>query len=1004
MTRKTKLLTAAALLALATATLVLPAYAQETPQPAPAQVQPAPDQAQEDETIVVTGSRIPRPDYAFSNPVVSIDARTIEYSGTTNVTDLMQQIPALVNSFDSNDASGDRSFIGGTGLNLLNLRNLGIERTLTLVNGRRHVAGLPDSAAIDTNTIPVDLIERVEVLTGGASAIYGADGVSGVVNFVLRDDFEGARFRAQAGSTEEGGGEREFASVVTGANFDNDRGNFAISVDYTHEGRMSAFDRDFASSREVRFVEPPASLGSPFDRVPFTDLRWFESGTGGAIDANVDFAADFDGNTGGAWDPGNFPESIQSFIFAQGGSATPTGGYSGDLLPDLERFGVNLIGHYDLTNAITFFTELKYVDTQSFSVGQPSFDFFLALEPDNFYLQQHPDIVAAAAGNDAADFGLNPGTVLVTRDNFDLGRRGEDIQRETLRGVWGLRGEVGTLGEWNVSYVYGQTEVENLQINNRFNDRFAAALDVIDDGSGNPICRSDLFPAIEGTNVVWQGFASPTSFTPGLNSGCQPMNIIGDGSPSQASIDWVMTNSLATSSVRQHVATAYWTGTLDQLWRTPGGSIGYSFGVEWRREESEGTPAIEDQLGITFGNQLQPSHGSFEVREAFGEVNVPILENVPFAETLSLDAAVRLSEYTTIGDTETWKVGAVWAPIEDIRFRATQASAVRAPNIGELFAPAGQDFQFITDPCDINNLDLGTSFRAANCATLLTAAGADPNTFEDPNQGVTVSGVTQGNVALQEETADTSTFGVIVRPRFMRGFTFSVDYYDIELTDAINTLDPQDLADQCVDLPTTANPFCDLIEREIGGVDAGGIIAFTRQPENVASFNTSGYDFSVSYVFTPNDWGMEGDWGDFGLRLIGNYLDELSFVNTPGAEPDPDKGEAGAPEWQAALDIVWDRGPWTVNYSYNYWSETWRYATSSASAARLTTLPQYTKYSAYSVHDVQVRFSPTETWTLYAGVDNIGDELPDLGTTAYPVGPQGRTFYAGFTIELDGAR
>lgn len=993
MSRKYKCLAVVSLIALGASLLAEPAFAQEAP--------PASD-AQDEEAVIVTGSRIPRPDYAFSNPVVSIDARTIEYSGTTNVTDLMQQVPALVNSVDSNDTSGDRAFIGGTGLNLLNLRNLGLERTLTLVNGRRHVAGLPDTSAIDTNTIPVDLIQRVEVLTGGASAIYGADGVSGVVNFVLRDDFEGVRFRMQAGAPEAGGGEREFGSVVAGGNFDNDRGNVAIAVDFTHEGRMSAFDRDFAGSNEVRFVEPPASLASPYDRVPLSDLRWFESGTGGAIDANFDFGADFDGNTGGAWDPGNFPEGIQSGIFAQGGSATPTGGYSGDLLPDLRRFGVNLIGHYDLTSSITFFTELKYVTTQSFSVQQPSFDLFLALEPDNFYLQQHPDIVAAAAGNDAGDFGLNPGTVLVTRDNFDLGRRAEDINRVTMRGVWGLRGEVGDIGEWNVSYVYGQTDIENSQINNRYNDRFAAALDVIDDGAGNPVCRSDLFPGVEGTNVAWQGWASPTSFTPGAGSGCVPINIIGNGSPSQAATDWIMVDSLATATVRQQVATAYWTGNLDRLWRTPGGSIGYSLGAEWRREESEGTPALEDQLGITFGNQLAPSSGAFDVSEAFVEVNVPILSRAPFAETLSVDAAARFSQYSTIGSTETWKVGAVWGPIEDIRFRATRARAVRAPNIGELFAPAGQDFQFITDPCDINNLGFGTEFREANCDALLTAAGADPTTFEDPNLGISVSGTAQGNSALQEETADTTTFGVIFQPRFLHGFTFSIDYYDIALANAINTLAPQDLADQCVDLPTTANQFCALIDREVGGVDAGGIISFTRRPENVASFTTTGYDFSVSYVLDPSDWGVEADWGTFGLRLVGNYLDELSFVNAPGASPDPDKGETGAPEWQAAFDVVWDRGPWTVNYSYNYWSETNRYGTSSATATRLTTLPQYTNFSAYSVHDIQVRYRPIDSWALYVGVDNIGDQLPDYGSSAYPVGPAGRMFYAGFTLQLGG--
>ncbi len=989
--RKSVLALGAAALALATGG---PAVAQDAPA------------AAEEEVITVTGSRIARPDYQFSNPVVSVGAEQIENSGITNVTEFLQDIPALLNSDDNNDNAGSNAEIGTAGLNLLNLRNLGTDRTLVLVNGRRHVGGLAGSASVDTNSIPTDLIQRVEVLTGGASAVYGADGVSGVVNFVLREDFEGFKVRTQFSNTEEGGGEQEFASLIAGSNFDNDRGNITVAVEYSHEGRIGAFDRDYSGFGEVRFINPEPSVVSDFDRLPFGGLGWYDSGTGGAIFTQFDFfGADFDGNTGGAWDPGIYPDSLSNALYSGGGSATPVGGYSGDLAADIERFNINLLGHYDITNNIRFFTELKFVKTQTFTVSQPSFDFFLALEPDYYYLQDYPQILADAAGNGADLFGLTDGSVLITRDNFDFGRRADKIDRETLRGVWGLDGEVGDWGRWNVSYTFGQLSTDTLSLNNRYNDRYAAALDAVDDGSGNPICRSDLDPNAIGANTFWNGWDEPTSFTPGPGSGCVPINIIGNGAPSQAALDWILTDSLAKSKVTQQVVSAYWSGSTEPFFSLPAGAIGYSIGAEWRREESEDIPAIEDQLGLTFSNAIDPTFGSFEVREVFAELNVPILSEAPFADTLSIDLAGRYSDYSTVGDTSTWKFGGVWAPIRDLRFRGTIARAVRAPNIGELFNANGQTFQFIDDPCDVSNVNDGTSFRQANCAQLLSALGADPNTFTDPNFA-SIAGFLRGNPDLIEETADTQTIGFIYQPSWLPRFTFSVDYYDIEIADAINTLDPETIAQQCVDLPTIDNQFCDLIIRDTDSLSDtfGGIIDYSIEPVNVASFRTQGYDFTINYILDPADLGFTGDWGTFGIRLVGNYLEEATFVNLPGAEADPDIGEVDVPEWQAALDVLWERGPWAVNYGYSYFSETERYATSSASIPRLTTLPEFQKLDARSVHDIQVRFSPSETWDFYAGVNNFTNQEPDYGQVSYPVGPEGRTFYVGLSAEFGAYR
>ena len=301
----------------------------------------------------------------------------------------------------------------------------------------------------------------------------------------------------------------------------------------------------------------------------------------------------------------------------------------------------------------------------------------------------------------------------------------------------------------------------------------------------------------------------------------------------------------------------------------------------------------------------------------------------------------------------------MWAPIRDITFRSTVAEAVRAPNIGELFDPGGQTFATIADPCDIDNIGNGTAFRAANCAQILNSLGIDPNMFQDPN-ATTVAGILAGNEELMQETAETLTIGVILRPSFLPNFVFSADYYDIELTDAINTLNPQNIANQCVDSPVIPNNFCDLITRRAAD---GGIDFFVQRPENVAAFTTSGIDFSVGYQFNPIDWGW-GDLGAFSVRLVGNHLDELTFVNLPGAVPDEDQYEQGAPEWQTALDILWERGPVTVNYGLNYFSETRRITATTEAAHPDRVPPGDFWFDERLTHDVQLRFDFSPAVTL----------------------------------------
>lgn len=955
--------------------------------PAPAQDQPAPAPQAD---IVVTGTRITRPDYQLPNPVASFDAAQITQSGKTNLTDFLTQTPALVGSSDSNANAGSNAGIGATGINLLNLRNLGTNRTLVLVNGRRHVAAVPGGADVDINTIPLDLIDRVDVVTGGASAIYGADAVTGVVNFVLKRDFEGLTARAQAGLSDHGDAGKQFFSVTAGRNFADGTGNFALNYEYSKEDRLEALRRSRNLTRNYTVFEnnPDDPNDDPAipDNVPLTDIRFYDSARSGGVDVDFDGLPDYNFD-GSPWDPGRF---VPPF-YQQGGSGTPLADYIGDLLPSIERHSVNALGHIAITPAIDFFVEGKYVHTKNFSISQPTFDYYILIQPDNPYLPASLRDIAEANGG-----------VLVNRDNFDLGSRGEDITRQTIRTVGGFDGKMSDHARFELSYVYGETRVTNRQLGNRYNDRFYSAVDaVVDPATGAITCRSNLDPtALPDQPDANPGIGNFGSFTPGPDSGCVPLNLFGEGSPSPAAIAFVTTTSIARSRLTQHVLSGSISGDFGQLFSLPGGPIDFAIGAEYRREASSSVPAAEDTAGFTFNNVLLPSRGHFDVKEVFGELNAPLLKHVPLADQLAFGAAIRFSDYSTIGHTTTWKVDGLWAPIRDITFRATYAEAVRAPNIGELFNPADQTFEFITDPCDVANINNGASSRAANCAALLTAAGADPATFRDPNSA-SVPGTSGGNPDLIEETAKTKTVGIVLKPRFLPGLSASIDGYDIKLTNAITTVTAQRLAELCVDQATIDNQFCPGLTRQVGGNNAGAIVDFTLIPQNVADFRTRGVDFSINYQFTPR-----ANIGSFNLHAVGGYLDRLTFIGSPGAAPTNERNQSittnggAAPKWVVNLDATWSKGPLTVNYGLDYFSPTLRFARTTTANEADYVDPQYRFIKARWEHDLQISLDVADRFTFYGGANNLFDQKPDFASLFYPVSGVGRFLYFGAKLHL----
>ena len=973
------------------------------------------------EAVVITGTRLRLPDYVQANPVTSVDSATISLSGATNIGEFLKDTPALVGSQDLADGA-DTTSPDQAGLNLLNLRNLGTDRTLVLVNGRRHVAGSAGTSAVDINTIPEGLIDRVEVLTGGASAVYGADGVSGVVNFILKKNFEGLDLRAQHSWTDAGGGGDDSVSVVAGKNFNDGRGNITASVDYSKLKRLRFSDRDYTreGQRQILISNPddPGTFGDEddptlYDNVLARNVRYIDSSPGGSIYTNFSTATTTSGVSYlGNGDPFVDGQYAGGF-FMIGGSGSLLDSYNDDLIPGLERYNFNLNGRYEINSRLAVFAEAKYAETKTGFTAQPSYDYGLFLSADNPYMPASVRADASTPGgliDDPDGNGLPAPGVLMARDNFDLGTQGYNIDRKTYRFAGGLEGSFNDHISFELSGVYGRSELEQEAYNVRINERFFAASDVVTDPvSGKAVCRSNLDPTAAPYGDLFAQFPFDQStfgstFTPGANSGCVPLNVFGAGSPSQAAIDWVNTTATDNTIIEQTVFNGFISGDTSDFFSLPAGAMAFVLGGEYRKEKSDYRPdAIEllaDSLEypITTVGRASRTKGSFDVKEVFAELSVPIFKDMRFAKELTLQGAYRYSDYSTSGGASTWNFGGKWRITEAFMLRATSARAVRAPNINNLFQGRQQTFAAFADPCSVENLGLGENptLRAQNCATTLTALGVDPATYIN-NSSESTGGFIQGNLDLKPEKADTFTVGFVLTPT--RGLSISVDYYDIKIRDAIQSFTAQTIVNNCYDL-SQPNAFCDLISRDPGGANPGRINSFLQIPGNLANYLTAGIDMTVRYDLNPADFGVEQDIGKFRFSLVGNWLNELTYQQNATAAPTNDRGAQDAPEWQGGLDVTWLYKKLTVNYGFNYFNQTRRF-----SLATMRNEPDYVQadqfyYKARKVHDLQVRYQVMDDIDVYAGGTNLGDEKPDFSDYTYPVSPLGRTFYVGLNAKF----
>lgn len=1087
------------------------------------------DEAKEVERVVITGSRIARDaNLASGSPIQSVNAEDIQSSGEFNIVDVVNDVPALFSSTTTGSANANNGEAFADGANILNLRGLGANRTLVLINGKRHVGGAQGSSAVDVGSIPVKLIKDVEVLTGGASAVYGADAVTGVVNFILKKDFEGFDFDARVGQSTEGDAQQYNLSATWGQNFDNDKGNVAISVEYANDEGLRASERDggvfvgsgrdwvnpakrfqqgditssmpnfsqyynpandrpvfglavpgsaddFIALYQDAFGSTPSLSQSEIDFInnasaapqravlpgrtfPFTSgygyiipgnaftFNGFDAGTpidlnnNGTPDCydswtgyNSSFGSDAFGALGGCWvaDADGSYRVIQDGLVGNGFQ-----GFGGDsfntiqrqdsylLIPE-EKVTLNLISSYELDDDTSLFGEFKYATQEVKNNAQPtSFWDLLLGAPDNPFL---PDFIQPIA--------QDTGGVGITIDPIGIGDGNTKNERTTVRAVVGVEGFLDNGWNYEISAVYGQFDRKTTRNNAVINDRFMAAIDAVTDPTtGQPACRVDVDPSApaQGTPFNIPDYdPGYFTFTPGAGQ-CVPLNIwAGRTGITQEAIDWVTVQEQDELTLKQTIISGTLAGDMSDYFELPAGPVAFAIGAEYRKEESEADfdpwqrgvipsgsvlPEGSNIADVSGNNKLtfrpatitRNETGDYDVTELFAEVSIPLLDDAPAAYELTLDLAARYSDYSTVGQTTTWLAKVIWAPFEDLRIRTNISEAVRAPNITELFGPQiGTTFR-PADPCDAAQIqalrdggqaELANSTQA-NCVADFATIGLDPfdadgnYNFFDPLSAA-FGGTTGGNPDLKEETAETLSVGFVYTPEYLDGFSLSVDYWDIELENAINTVSGQNIADGCYQGPSLNPQFCGLLGRnnDANSIFFGGFNFMNSTSINFAKRETSGYDFSVAYLFEVDDHTF-----DFGVS--GTYVDELNDFSNPLdlTDVDPELGEIRRPELAGNVNLKWTWGDLSIGWQGQYVDEM-LLAYVEIETAEALYGPGIVQDEMW-IHDLNFTYNLEENVQIYGGINNLTDEEPFITNYSYPVSIRGRYAFLGFNLKM----
>lgn len=941
------------------------------------------------ETVTVTGTRIPHANVEAPTAVTTISSEVLQMSGTVNVSDMLRSVPSFgVSGISSTNSNFQTS---GAGINTLELRNLGESRTLVLVNGRRYVSGVAGSSAVDFNTVPTDLIDRVEVITGGASAVYGSDALAGVINVILKTDYEGLTADAQSGRTEYDDEITYKAHVMFGSNFANNKGNVVVSATYSKNEGVMAVDR--ADLRSDTLVSGAKSSYSAYGRfiIPSTGQSFALSSGTGPTGTVTGFSSAKFGFDRQPWRAIETP--IERLMFAAN-------------------------GHYNISNTTQFYFESTFANTRSSANIEPyphssgdldgGYD-MTGISIDNPYMPATIRNAAIAAGDNYVDY---------TRRLAEFGPRHYDANRDMWRIVTGAKGTIFKDYAWDVYFDWGHTlDVQNgtgqINIPNMREALQAHVATAADVANGAVVGGA---PASVGQVICNNTIAQL--------EGCSPINLFGLGAVDKAALKYVVAPQSRTDNIDEQVLGGSIAGPVFAL---PAGDVSLVGGFEYRREQASDVPDALSQSGQNAGNKEPETRGGYHVLEFFAETEVPILKNEFLAKEVTLGGAIRWSQYgtgqsTTITNAYTGRIS--WSPIDDLRIRGQYAKAVRAPSINEMFAPGGEDFAAVDDICDgitaSSHPSRITDQTAANCRSVPTiaqriaATGSYTLTLAEQQGTGGISG--RGSQDLTPEKSDTWTIGAVYSHDFggYGALNFSVDYFNIDIQNVITTVGRQAAIEQCYGAASYPNQFCNMVVRRSVGAayQLGAITEINSGYGNQGYIKESGVDISLMHNVDLNEFGwLKGGAGDIGLTDAGQLSTRMDWTYTNSFSDEAfgtvtnDNGTVGIPKHKIQAAMVYQNGPITFQWAVNFQS---RVVISRDENSAFYLKP----VRSYHTHDISLSYDITDQFQLYGGVVNAFNiSAPRImsGTPGNTTGTNtaadvydtiGRRFFVGGRVKL----
>jgi iron complex outermembrane recepter protein len=886
--------------------LVMSAVAAASASSIPALAQ---DQEQEEatQTVTVTGTRIQRQDYEATSPLATVSSEAIRATGALNTEAVLNTLPQVVPGFSAasnNPADGTAT---------VDLRGLGPTRTLVLINGKRLNPSVNDGT-VDLNNVPTRLIERVEVVTGGASAVYGSDALAGVVNFIIKDDFSGIDIGTQFGQSAESDGTDRQVDLLVGGNFADGNGNMTAFASWYKRDEILQADREYTA---VDFAGGSATgVQGRFDNAAANP--W--------LNAAGNFAFNPDGST-------------TPFINVMPESGNPAGGrYNfapvNYLLTPAERVNIGAFGHYDFSDNHQVYSELMYVDSKNAQQLAPTPATGILVDPTSPLLSPSAQALLADRADPTAP-------AIFRRRMLEMGARLQENSSKLQQVNFGFRGDLGFKDlNYDAYYSYGRTEFTN--------------------AITNDVSRSRMTAAINGC---------PADFVRFVPS-CVPLNAFGAGNISQEAADFVRLNFTDVLEFERQLVNASINGNLMTM---PAGDLGFAIGLEWREDSSDFTPDQNKQRGDILGfNAAQPIQGEFDVKELFAEAIIPLLADAPAAKEFNLELGARLSDYSTVGNVTTYKAGINWAVIDSFRVRGMYQAATRAPSVFELFQAGDQGFPLYTEPCaELVQADDPTTYAFCQAQGI-----TQPENFIQNN--AQVEAFFFGNPQLDEESSDTITFGFVAQPEFAEGLQFSIDYWDITVEDYINSLlgGAQGVIDACFASLDLNSSDCqsDLLNAPLIFRDAAGELKVNVPLVNSSELETSGIDFQVDYGI-PLSWAGLGEDSKLNMNLLVSYLNEyildgIDYAGTTGAY----NILGSFPEVKANLRLSYGLGPVDLALNTRYIDS----MDNQGNIPDFQDPSGYIGAGSIVYMDVSARWQATDAVELSAGVLNIGDKRPPV--------------------------